>query len=66
MCLETGMKTLPDWQIENQLAIIHSEMINSMDITDDRMKQLVERQKELIAMRSPEHIRNMEIAKGLV
>ena len=60
------MKTLPDWQIENQLAIIHSEMINSMDITDERMKQLVEQQKELIAMRSPEAVAQMEREKGLV
>ena len=60
------MKTLPDWQIESQLAIIHSEMINSMDITDERMKQLVERQKELIAMRSPDVVAQIEIEKGLV
>ena len=60
------MKTLPDWQIENQLAIIHFEMINSLNIKKERMEYLVQRQKELIAMRSPEYIRNMEVAKGLV
>lgn len=60
------MKTLPDWQIESELALIYFEMINSMDITDDRMKQLVEQQKELVAMRSPEAVAQMERAKGLV
>ena len=60
------MKKLPDWQIENQLAIIHFEMINSLNIKKERMEYLVQRQKELIAMRSPEYIRNMEVAKGLV
>ena len=59
------MKTLPDWQIESELALVHFEMCIS-EITSERMKYLMQKQKELIAMRSPEAVAQMEREKGLV
>ena len=56
---------MTDRQIESELALIHFEICIS-EITSERLKYLTQKQKELIAMRSPEAVAQMEREKGLV
>lgn len=56
---------MKDWQIENELALIHCELVNSINLSNERKKYLIQRQKELVGMRSPKKIAQMEQEKGL-
>lgn len=57
---------MTDYEIESELSLIYCEMVNAQKIEKDRADYLVQRQRELVAMRSVDCVAKMEEQKGLV